>query len=126
MDLSKPVAAYSSIDEAYQLASGNNFGGRNVLDFILAEIEERRGTIAFIPAGYTNEMEKFFEHNPGLDSRMPQRLHFADYSDDELLTMLDATIERKYHGKTRRWRRRHLCEDYRQAPGSKPRKRRLR
>ncbi|KAL9607476.1 MAG: hypothetical protein Q9167_007613 [Letrouitia subvulpina] len=84
------------IDEAYQLASTNNFGGRNVLDFIHAEIEERTGTIAFILAGYKNEMEKFFEHNPGFDSQIPQRLHFADYSDDELLTMFGATIERKY------------------------------
>lgn len=89
------------IDEAYQLASGSNIGGRNVLDFILAEIEERRGTIAFIVAGYTKEMEKFFEHNPGFDSRMPHRLHFADYSDDELLTMLDAMVEKKYNGRAR-------------------------
>ncbi len=87
------------IDEAYQLASGSNIGGRNVLDFILAEIEERRGTIAFILAGYTNEMEKFFEHNPGFDSRMPHRLQFADYSDNELLTMLDAMVEKKYNGR---------------------------
>ncbi|KAL7619886.1 hypothetical protein AAE478_010433 [Parahypoxylon ruwenzoriense] len=86
------------IDEAYQLASGNNYGGKNVLDFILAEIEDRRGTIAFIFAGYVNEMEKFFEHNPGFDSRMPHRLTFADYSDQELLIMLNAMIERKYGG----------------------------
>lgn len=86
------------IDEAYQLASGSNIGGSNVLDFILTEIEERRGTTAFILAGYTKQMEKFFEHNPGFDSRMPHRLQFADYSDDELLTMLDAMVERKYSG----------------------------
>lgn len=89
------------IDEAYQLASPDNFGGRNVLNLIVAEIEERRVMIAFILAGYTNEIEKFFEHNPGFDSRIPQRLHFADYSDDELLTMLSATIERKYNGRAR-------------------------
>lgn len=87
------------IDEAYQLASGNNFGGKNVLDFILAEIEERRGTIAFILAGYDKEMEKFFEHNPGFDSRMPHRLRFTDYSDEVLLTMLKALVERKYDGR---------------------------
>lgn len=87
------------IDEAYQLASGSNFGGKNVLDFILAEIEERRGTIAFILAGYDKEMEKFFEHNPGFDSRMPHRLRFADYSDEVLLTMLKALVERKYSGR---------------------------
>ncbi|KAK5630234.1 hypothetical protein RRF57_005949 [Xylaria bambusicola] len=87
------------IDEAYQLASGNSYGGKNVLDFILAEIEERRGTIAFIFAGYVKEMEKFFEHNPGFDSRMPHRLTFADYSDTELLTMLNAMVKRKYSGR---------------------------
>lgn len=87
------------IDEAYQLASGNNFGGKNVLDFILAEIEDRRGTIAFILAGYVKEMESFFEHNPGFDSRMPHRLTFADYSDKELLTMLNAMIKKKYSGR---------------------------
>ncbi|KAH8810584.1 P-loop containing nucleoside triphosphate hydrolase protein [Xylogone sp. PMI_703] len=87
------------IDEAYQLASGNNFGGKNVLDFILAEIENRRGTIGFIFAGYTKEMEKFFEHNPGFDSRMPHRLNFADYSDQELLIMFDSMIKRKYGGR---------------------------
>ena len=87
------------IDEAYQLASGNSFGGKNVLDFILAEIEERRGTVAFIIAGYIKEMENFFEHNPGFDSRMPHRLHFADYTDRELLAMLGSMIERKYGGR---------------------------
>ncbi|KAI0451342.1 P-loop containing nucleoside triphosphate hydrolase protein [Xylaria acuta] len=87
------------IDEAYQLASGNNYAGKNVLDYILTEIEDRRGTIAFILAGYVKEMEKFFEHNPGFDSRMPHRLTFADYSDEELLTMLNAMIKRKYSGR---------------------------
>ena len=89
------------IDEAYQLASGNNLGGNSVLDFILAEIEERRGTIAFVFAGYVKEMEKFFEHNPGFDSRMPHRLTFADYSDQELLTMLNSMVQRKYAGRAK-------------------------
>ncbi|KAJ2983613.1 hypothetical protein NUW58_g6220 [Xylaria curta] len=87
------------IDEAYQLASGNSYAGKNVLDYILAEIEERRGTIAFVLAGYVKEMEKFFEHNPGFDSRMPHRLTFADYTDEELLTMLNAMIGKKYNGR---------------------------
>ncbi|GAW16095.1 hypothetical protein ANO14919_055180 [Xylariales sp. No.14919] len=87
------------IDEAYQLASGNSYAGKNVLDYILTEIEDRRGTIAFILAGYVKEMEKFFEHNPGFDSRMPHRLTFADYSDQELLVMLNAMIKKKYGGR---------------------------
>lgn len=86
------------VDEAYQLASQSNFGGSQVLDFMLAEMENRVGTIVFIFAGYNKEMEKFFEHNPGLDSRVPYRLKFDDYTDAELLTMLQKLVEKKYNG----------------------------
>ncbi|KAH8812154.1 P-loop containing nucleoside triphosphate hydrolase protein [Xylogone sp. PMI_703] len=89
------------LDEAYQLASGNNPGGSSVLDFLLAEIENQVGKIVFILAGYNTQMEKFFEHNPGFDSRMPYRLCFADYSDSELLIMLHRLIEKKYNGRAK-------------------------
>ena len=84
------------LDEAYQLTSGNSFGGGAVLDFLLAEIEEKIGSIVFIFAGYMKEMEKFFEHNPGLDSRLTHRMTFADYSNAELLTMLAKYVDQKY------------------------------
>lgn len=87
------------LDEAYQLAEGHNPGGASVLDFLLAEIENQVGKIVFILAGYSKQMEKFFEHNPGFDSRIPHRLHFADYSDKELLVMLRRQIEKKYNGR---------------------------
>jgi hypothetical protein len=72
------------IDEAYQLTSVNNPGGGAVLDYLLAEMENRVGTVVFIFAGYNKEMEKFFEHNPGLKSRVPYEFHFSDYQDEEL------------------------------------------
>ena len=84
------------LDEAYQLADGRSAGNTTVLDFLLAEIENQVGKIVFILAGYVKEMEKFFEHNPGLDSRLPHRLLFADYNDQELLVMLSRLIEKKY------------------------------
>ena len=61
------------VDEAYQLANGHNLGGKQVLDFLLAEMENNLGKIVFILAGYNKEMEKFFEHNPGIPSRVPHR-----------------------------------------------------
>jgi replication-associated recombination protein RarA len=87
------------VDEAYQLATQSNIGGSQVLDFMLAEMENRVGTIVFILAGYNKEMEKFFEHNPGLTSRVPYRLQFNDYNDEELLTMLEKLVEKKYSGR---------------------------
>ena len=84
------------LDEAYQLASGNSYGGAAVLDFLLAEIENQVGKIVFILAGYNKQMEKFFEHNQGLISRIPYQLQFADYSDRELLHMFSRRIRKKY------------------------------
>ena len=69
------------IDEAYVLTSqyGNSsHQGGQVLDFLLAEMENRVGVLVFILAGYSKQMEKFFEHNPGLPSRVPYTLKFAD------------------------------------------------
>ena len=87
------------VDEAYQLTSQHNFQGSQVLDFLLAEMENHVGTIVFILAGYDKQMEKLFEHNPGLRSRVPYELRFADYEDSELLSMLEKLIQKKYSGR---------------------------
>ena len=92
------------IDEAYQLTSQSNYGGGQVLDYLLAEMENNIGKLVFILAGYSKQMEKFFEHNPGLPSRVPYKLTFTDYEDDELLLMLEQQIEKK-------WNKRMKVED---------------
>ncbi|KAK2002735.1 ATPase [Colletotrichum falcatum] len=89
------------IDEAYQLSSGNSPGGRAVLDFLLAEVENLTGKIVFILAGYNKQMESFFAHNPGFPSRFPREMKFADYSDDELRRILEGQIKKKYGGRMR-------------------------
>ena len=92
------------IDEAYQLTSGHNPGGAPVLDYLLAEMENHIGKLVFLLAGYSKQMEKFFEHNPGLPSRVPYKFKFTDYEDDELMLMLEQQIEKK-------WDRRMKVED---------------
>ncbi|TGO57492.1 hypothetical protein BOTNAR_0200g00080 [Botryotinia narcissicola] len=84
------------IDEAYQLTEGHNTGGKTVLDYLLTEIENLVGKVVFVFAGYRKQMEKFFEHNPGLQSRLPYTLHFEDYTDSELLEMLQYQIHKFY------------------------------
>ncbi|KAF5573393.1 NFX1-type zinc finger-containing protein [Fusarium pseudoanthophilum] len=86
------------IDEAYQLSSGNSPGGKAVLDYLLTEVENLRGKIVFVLAGYRNEMESFFSHNPGIPSRFPIEMKFEDYTDDELLQILQFQIHRKFKG----------------------------
>ncbi|KAI0139324.1 P-loop containing nucleoside triphosphate hydrolase protein [Xylariaceae sp. FL1272] len=87
------------IDEAYQLSSGNSPGGRAVLDYLLAEVENLNSKVVFILAGYAKQMETFFAHNPGFPSRFPHELKFDDYTDDELLRILQSKINAKYSGR---------------------------
>ncbi|KAF3919193.1 hypothetical protein AA313_de0200271 [Arthrobotrys entomopaga] len=89
------------IDEAYQLVSGNSYGGKAVLDFLLAEIENLTGKIVFVLAGYHKQMEAFFAHNPGIPSRIPKRMDFQDYSDKELQTIFCHYLKSKYKGSMR-------------------------
>jgi SpoVK/Ycf46/Vps4 family AAA+-type ATPase len=86
------------IDEAYQLVSGNSFGGKAVLDFLLAEIENLTGKIVFVLAGYHKNMEAFYAHNPGIPSRIPITMEFQDYNDQELQRILCHYVDKKYKG----------------------------
>ncbi|KAL7957161.1 P-loop containing nucleoside triphosphate hydrolase protein [Trichoderma compactum] len=87
------------IDEAYQLSSGNSPGGKAVLDYLLAEVENLRGKVVFVLAGYSKQMESFFAHNPGFPSRFPITMNFEDYTDEELLRILKRQVNRKYNNK---------------------------
>ncbi|KAH3974750.1 hypothetical protein HBI56_106880 [Parastagonospora nodorum] len=84
------------IDEAYQLVSGNSFGGKAVLDYLLAEMENLTGKVVFVLAGYHKQMEVFFSHNPGIPSRIPVIMEFQDYNDKELEHILVHYINAKY------------------------------
>ncbi|KAL7627407.1 hypothetical protein AAE478_001600 [Parahypoxylon ruwenzoriense] len=87
------------LDEAYQIVSGSSFGGAQVLDFLLAEIENLTGKVVFVFAGYRKQMETFFAHNPGIPSRIPIHLNFDDYEDDELLRILNYQLKKKFKGR---------------------------
>lgn len=72
------------IDEAYALA-GDQFG-RNALETLLKQLEDKRDRFVCIVAGYTVEMQAFCATNSGIKSRFPERnrIHFEDYDANEL------------------------------------------
>jgi len=75
------------IDEAYSLTPNGSQSdyGSEAIEVLLKAMEDQRGDLVVIVAGYTNEMDTFLNSNPGLKSRFNKFIHFADYMPEELL-----------------------------------------
>jgi SpoVK/Ycf46/Vps4 family AAA+-type ATPase len=85
------------IDEAYSLSrseSGSDFG-QEAIDTLVPEMENRRGRICVIAAGYTDNMKGFLSANPGLSSRFTDHVEFPDYAADELVTIVTSMAARE-------------------------------
>ena len=78
------------IDEAYSLNGGGpqDFGAE-AIDCILKFMEDHRGRLCVIAAGYPREMESFLQSNTGLPSRFGSRIIFNDYQPLELLNIFN-------------------------------------
>jgi SpoVK/Ycf46/Vps4 family AAA+-type ATPase len=80
------------IDEAYTLSAGRDGTdfGREAIDALNQQMENLRGRIAVIAAGYPAPMADFLDANPGLASRFTVQVDFPNYSGPELLQILEA------------------------------------
>ena len=76
------------IDEAHTLyreESENDFG-REAIDALLKEMEERKQSLSVIIAGYKEPMMNMIKNsNSGFASRFAYTIELPDYSDDELI-----------------------------------------
>ena len=86
--INKAMGGVLFIDEAYSLSDGGGHDfGREAIETLLKRMEDKRGEFIVIAAGYTQNMEKFMESNPGLKSRFDRVFHFKDYNADDLYTI---------------------------------------
>ncbi len=84
------------IDEAYTLVNGDNDEfGREAIQTLVAELENRRKSLMCIVAGYGKDMDEFLSVNQGLASRLSNEIVFEDYTDEELLEIFSFMCEDK-------------------------------
>ena len=83
------------IDEAYGLSNDKDGFGSDAIETILLEMENQRGNMAVVVAGYTEKMKEFIGANPGLRSRFDRVINFPDYSVDELVQIVEVIARKR-------------------------------
>ncbi len=86
------------IDEAYAIMEHNGTNASYSAECVatlLKAMEDYKGRLIIIFAGYTEEMRKFRDLNPGLKSRVGYEIDFEDYSIEELLEIYDKKVKER-------------------------------
>jgi probable Rubsico expression protein CbbX len=97
--LKKAMGGVLFIDEAYYLYKPDNERdyGSEAIEILLQVMENQRDDLVVILAGYKEPMDKFYESNPGLSSRIANHIDFPDYSVDELLKISKMMLEEQQY-----------------------------
>jgi probable Rubsico expression protein CbbX len=92
--LKKAMGGVLFIDEAYYLYRPENERdyGQEAIEILLQVMENQREDLVVILAGYKDRMDKFFESNPGMSSRIAHHIDFPDYGVDELARIADLML----------------------------------
>ncbi len=85
--LKKAMGGVLFIDEAYYLYRPENERdyGQEAIEILLQVMENQREDLVVILAGYKSKMDRFFQSNPGMRSRIAHHIDFPDYTQEELL-----------------------------------------
>lgn len=81
------------IDEAYGLNDGN-FGTKDAAPELLTLLNDYRGKMVCVAAGYPREMAEWQATNTGLDRRFDMKVYFEDYSASELVTIFSNLLRK--------------------------------
>jgi probable Rubsico expression protein CbbX len=93
--LKKAMGGVLFIDEAYYLYKPDNERdyGAEAIEILLQVMENQRDDLVVILAGYKEPMDKFYESNPGLSSRIANHIDFPDYTVEELLKIAKIMLQ---------------------------------
>lgn len=93
--IKKAMGGVLFIDEAYYLYKPENERdyGQESIEILLQVMENNRDDLVVILAGYKDRMDRFFQSNPGMSSRIAHHIEFPDYTPDELVAIAKLMIE---------------------------------
>lgn len=92
------------LDEAYELINrdssktgkfASDYAERVYKTIMNFMYDQHKSDLCVIFAGYPNEMELFQKADPGMKRRITKTINFPDYSDSELMQILESMAEKK-------------------------------
>jgi probable Rubsico expression protein CbbX len=92
--LKRAMGGVLFIDEAYYLYRPENERdyGQEAIEVLMQVMENQRDDLVVIFAGYKDRIDRFFQSNPGLASRVAHHIDFPDYAVEELCTIADRMV----------------------------------
>lgn len=91
------------IDEAYNLFTDSDNKrdyGMRVIETLLTYLGTDDIDMIVILAGYTDEMKRMLEANPGMKSRFPYIFQFEDYTPEQLMQIGKIVLEQEHYSIT--------------------------
>ena len=97
--LKRAMGGVLFIDEAYYLyrADSERDYGAEAIETMLAVMENQRDDLVVIFAGYGDQMDTFFQANPGLRSRVAHHIEFPDFTADELMAIAELMVREQQY-----------------------------
>ncbi|WP_197702625.1 CbbX protein [Sulfuricaulis limicola] len=98
--IKKAMGGVLFIDEAYYLYKPENERdyGQESIEILLQVMENNRDDLVVILAGYKDKMDRFFQSNPGMRSRIAHHIDFPDYQPEELVAIAKLMLAgQNYH-----------------------------
>ena len=88
------------IDEAYALVQDVGIGqkdvyGQELIDLLIAEMENKRDDLIVIIAGYNRDIERLLATNDGLKSRFTRKIEFNSYTPKEIWLIAEQMAKKK-------------------------------
>lgn len=81
------------VDEAYSLAKSCGQAGEEAIANLIKAMEDYRGDLIVMFAGYTLEMNDFVKCNSGIASRIAYTFQFPDYDVNELYEIFELKVK---------------------------------
>ena len=89
--------AYALVDTGAAATGHTDPFSQDAIRTLLTEVENNRGNLMVVLAGYKDKMQRLLRADPGLPSRFPKSLHLSDYSAAELAQVCTLVAKKRFN-----------------------------